>query len=53
MSDGVLYGIGNWYTYNDQLKKGLSVFEELLKHPSWASFGYIAAEADYKKLQTD
>ena len=47
MDDAVLYGIGNWYFYNEQAEKAKEVFEKILKKDSWASFGYIAAETDY------
>jgi alpha-L-fucosidase len=47
MNDAVAYGIGNWYFYNGEKDKALQVFEKILKGKTWASFGYIAAEADY------
>ncbi len=47
MNDAVLYGIGNWFYYNEQTDKAKEVFERILEKDGWASFGYIAAEADY------
>lgn len=45
------YGVGNWYFYNDEPEKAKSVFEEVLAGEYWAAFGYIAAEADLKRIQ--
>jgi len=51
MNDAVLYGIANWFFYNDQLDKSREVYERILSKDGWASFGYIAAEADYFRNQ--
>jgi hypothetical protein len=48
-NDAMEYGIGNWYFYNGQPDKAREIFERLMEGESWASFGYIAAEADLKK----
>lgn len=40
------YGIGNWYFYNGHEEKGMEIFREILKGKEWASFGYLAAEAE-------
>ena len=50
MNDAAAYGVGNWYVYNDQPEKAREVFERILKGDVWASFGRIAAEADYVRL---
>lgn len=47
MNDAVAYGVGCWYFYSGDKEKARAVFEEILERDSWASFGYIAAEADY------
>jgi len=47
MNDAVLYGLANWYYYNENVEKAKDGLERILKKDSWASFGYIAAEADY------
>ena len=44
------YGIANWYFYNNQKEKAKSIFEEILALENWASFGYIAAEVDFKRM---
>ncbi len=46
MNDAMTYGIGNWYFYNGEPEKATVIFEKILEGSSWASFGYIAAEAD-------
>jgi len=47
MNDAVAYGAGCWHFYSGDKEKAKDVFEEILARDSWASFGYIAAEADY------
>ncbi|MGD9344811.1 MAG: tetratricopeptide repeat protein [Candidatus Aminicenantes bacterium] len=46
MNDAAAYGIGNWFLYNGQKDKAKQIFERILDDTTWASFGYIAAEAD-------
>jgi tetratricopeptide (TPR) repeat protein len=46
MNDAIAYGIGNFYKYNGNLKKAEEVFSHILNGSNWASFGYIAAEAE-------
>jgi tetratricopeptide (TPR) repeat protein len=48
--DAFWYGVGNWYLVNGEQEKAKEVFEQILAGPGWASFGYIAAEADYARL---
>jgi len=48
-SEAVQYGIGNWYYYNDNTNKALSMFKTLIENGNWAGFGYIAAEADLSR----
>jgi len=50
MNDAVAYGIGNWFYYNGEKEKVKEVFEKILQGQGWASFGYIAAEADFARL---
>jgi tetratricopeptide (TPR) repeat protein len=40
------YGIGNWYYYIGETEKALDIFQRITAGDQWASFGYIAAEAD-------
>jgi len=49
-SYSILYGVGNWYLYNGQRVKAQAVFSKMLQGSQWTSFGYIAAEADMKRL---
>ncbi len=44
-SDGLKYGIANWYAYNGQLDKADAALRDLVSGKIWASFGHIAAEA--------
>jgi tetratricopeptide (TPR) repeat protein len=49
MNDAIAYGIGNWHLYNGQRNRAKEAFDGLLSQNGWASFGYIAAEADYAR----
>ena len=49
-SHSVLYGIANWYLYNGRREEALKIFREIVTGDQWTSFGYIAAEADLKRL---
>lgn len=40
------YGIGNYYQQQGNTDKANEIFLKVLESPSWASFGYIAAEAE-------
>ncbi|MEP0985400.1 tetratricopeptide repeat protein [Ekhidna sp.] len=40
------YGLGNWYQQQGNLEKANEIFLKILDSPRWASFGYIAAEAE-------
>ncbi len=40
------YGVGNWYFYIGETEKGIDVFRRIVAGNQWASFGYIAAEAE-------
>ncbi|MEX1276983.1 MAG: tetratricopeptide repeat protein [Bacteroidota bacterium] len=44
------YGLGNWYLYNGDTERARQIFEKVLAGNYWAAFGYIAAEADLKRL---
>lgn len=45
------YGVGNWYFYHGQTEKAREIFQKVIKGRYWAAFGYIAAEADLKRMQ--
>ena len=47
----ILYGLGNWYLYSGRRMDALKIFQEMLAGSQWTSFGYIAAEADMKRLR--
>jgi len=47
MNDAVAYGMGARHLADGEREKARAVFEEILAGRSWASFGYIAAEADW------
>ena len=40
------YGLGNWYLYNGEKDKAETIFRKITAGKQWASFGYIAAEAE-------
>ncbi len=44
------YGIGNYFLYNGDKTKAAEVFRKIVAGDQWASFGYIAAEADLKRM---
>lgn len=44
------YGLGNWHLYNGRRTEAVSAFRQVLASGQWAAFGYIAAEADLKRL---
>ncbi|MGH9905601.1 MAG: tetratricopeptide repeat protein, partial [Pyrinomonadaceae bacterium] len=50
-SHSVLYGIGNWHLYNGRRVEALNIFRRMLEGDQWTSFGFIAAEADLKRLE--
>jgi tetratricopeptide (TPR) repeat protein len=43
------YGLGNWFLYNGQRAESERVFRQVTSGNQWASFGYIAAEAELKR----
>ena len=45
------YGIGNWYAYTGSPKQAEEILRNVLIGPQWAAFGYIAAEADMRRLE--
>lgn len=44
------YAIGNWYYYNSDRPKAKEIFSEIVSGDDWASFGFIAAEADLSRM---
>jgi tetratricopeptide (TPR) repeat protein len=45
------YGLANWLLYNGDTTRAVQAFERILNSAQWASFGYIAAEADLARLR--
>jgi tetratricopeptide (TPR) repeat protein len=43
------YGLGNWYLYNRDSVRAEQIFRRIVAGNQWASFGYIAAEAELKR----
>jgi tetratricopeptide (TPR) repeat protein len=44
------YGVANWYRYNGDEEKAAGILREITALEGWAGFGYIAAEADLKRI---
>ena len=47
----VAYGVGNWHFYNGRQAEAEAVFRRIMGSNQWASFGYIAAEAELARLK--
>jgi len=45
------YGVANWLLYSGDTVRATQAFERILNSSQWASFGYIAAEADLARLR--
>lgn len=45
------YGIGNYFLYNGDREKARTIFQKIVAGNQWASFGYIAAEADLARIK--
>lgn len=45
------YGIGNWYLYNRDSVRAESILRKIVAGNQWASFGYIAAEAELARAK--
>lgn len=43
------YGLGNWLYNNDRRVEAMEIFRKIAAGDQWASFGYIAAEADLER----
>lgn len=44
------YGVGNWFLYNGKRDEAMKVFQRITSGNQWASFGFIAAEAELRRL---
>jgi tetratricopeptide (TPR) repeat protein len=43
------YGLGNWFLYNGEKEKARQIFRQITSGNQWASFGFIAAEAELNR----
>ncbi|MBK9155649.1 MAG: hypothetical protein IPM25_15810 [Chloracidobacterium sp.] len=43
------YGIGNYFLYNGDKENAMTIFRKIVEGDQWASFGYIAAEAELSR----
>lgn len=46
------YGLANWLLYNGDTVRATRAFRQIVASGQWASFGYIAAEADLVRMRT-
>jgi tetratricopeptide (TPR) repeat protein len=46
------YGVANWFLYSGDTVRATSAFERIVNSGQWASFGYVAAEADLARLRS-
>jgi tetratricopeptide (TPR) repeat protein len=44
------YGVGNWHLYNGRPEQAEEIFWRVTSAEDWAPFGYIAAEADLRRI---
>jgi tetratricopeptide (TPR) repeat protein len=42
----VSYGLGNWHFYNGRKAQAIAIWRKIIATGPWASFGYLAAEAE-------
>jgi tetratricopeptide (TPR) repeat protein len=47
--DAAAYGLGRWHLANGDSPGAEAIFSRILEGPGWASFGYIATEADHAR----
>ncbi|HEX5724337.1 MAG TPA: tetratricopeptide repeat protein [Longimicrobiaceae bacterium] len=47
------YGVGNWYYYNGEVARAEQIFRQVVSAENWAPFGYIAAEADLRRMRRE
>ena len=52
-SSSLGYGIGNYFLYNGDKEKAMTIFRKIVEGNQWASFGYIAAEAELNRQKQD
>lgn len=47
----IAYGVGNWHQYNNRQAEAEAVYRRIIGSRQWASFGYIAAEAELARMK--
>ena len=47
------YGLGSWHFFNGRRREAVELFRRVIDGGSWASFGYIAAEADLARMHVE
>lgn len=45
------FGVGHWYLVNGDRGKASRIFQLITMQENWAAFGYIAAEAELKRMR--
>jgi tetratricopeptide (TPR) repeat protein len=45
------YGVGNWYYVTGNAARARQIFEQVVSGPNWSAFGFIAAEADLRRMK--
>jgi tetratricopeptide (TPR) repeat protein len=50
-SAAVAYGVGNWHQYNGRQAEAEAVYRRIMGGGQWASFGFIAAEAELARMK--
>ncbi|MCH2182349.1 MAG: hypothetical protein MK108_10120 [Mariniblastus sp.] len=50
-SDALRYGMANWHLYQGDAKRGRALMKEISRSPAWSSFGCIAAEASWQRME--
>jgi tetratricopeptide (TPR) repeat protein len=45
------YGVANWFYYNGETARAVTILEKVAASPNWAAFGTIAAEADLRAIR--
>jgi len=45
------YGVGNWYLINGDREKAKEIFTQVVSGTSWSAFGFIAAEAELRRMK--
>ena len=44
------YGVGNWHLYNGRPEQAEEIFWQVTSAENWTAFGYIAAEAELRRM---